>query len=61
MNMNKKRYIKPATEELQLELAQMIATSMPLGGNIPADGDSEVLADERDEIVEEGVWGNIWN
>jgi hypothetical protein len=61
MNMNKKRYIKPATEELQLELAQMIATSMPLGGNRPADGDSEVLADERDEIVEEGVWGNIWN
>lgn len=59
--MNKKRYIKPATEELQLELAQMIATSMPLGGNRPADGDSEVLADERDEIVEEGVWGNIWN
>ena len=61
MNMNKKRYIKPATEELQLELAQMIVTSMPLGGNRPADGDSEVLADERDEIVEEGVWGNIWN
>jgi hypothetical protein len=61
MNMNKKRYIKPATEELQLELAQMIATSMPLGGNRPADGDSEVLADERDEIVEEGVWGNLWD
>ena len=61
MNMNKKRYIKPATEELQLELAQMIATSMPLGGDRPADGNSEVLADERDEIVEEGVWGNIWN
>lgn len=59
--MNKKRYIKPATEELQLELAQMIATSMPLDGNRPADGDSEVLADERDEIVEEGVWGNLWD
>ena len=61
MNMNKKRYIKPATEELQLELAQMIATSMPLGGGKPADGNSEVLADERDEIVEEGVWGNLWD
>ena len=61
MNMNKKRYIKPATEELQLELAQMIATSMPLGGDKTADGDSEVLADERDEIVEEGVWGNLWD
>lgn len=62
MNMNKKRYIKPATEELQLELAQMIATSMPLGGDRPADGNSDVLADEReDEIVEEGVWGNLWD
>lgn len=61
MNMNKKKYIKPATEEMLLEVAQMIATSVPLDGDKPADGDSEVLADEREDgIVEEGVWGNLW-
>lgn len=56
--MNKKKYIKPEAEELLLETVQMIAASLPLGGG-DADN-SEPLADERDEAVEEGVWGKLW-
>ena len=59
MNMNKKKYIKPATEVVLLEMAQMIATSVPLGGDRPADGSSDVLADEREDVPED-VWGNLW-
>ena len=62
--MNKKKYIKPETEMLFLETTQMIAASLPLvsggGGGGEAD-ESDPLADERDEIVEEGVWGNLWD
>lgn|GEM_PF-1352405 len=62
--MNKKKYIKPETEVLFLETTQMIAASLPLvsggGGGGEAD-ESDPLADERDEIVEEGVWGNLWD
>ena len=58
--MNKKKYIKPETEVLFLETAQMIAASLPLVSGGEAD-ESDPLADERDEIVEEGVWGNLWD
>lgn len=60
--MNKKKYIKPETEVLFLETTQMIAASLPLvsGGGGEAD-ESDPLADERDEIVEEDVWGNLWD
>lgn len=55
--MNKKEYIKPETEVLLIDLAQMIAASMPKVDDAPAD-DSEVLSDERHEEIE---WGNLWN
>jgi hypothetical protein len=56
--MNKKEYIKPETEELLIEPAQMIAASMPKVDDEEADDDSEVLSDERHEEIE---WGNLWN
>lgn len=55
--MNKKEYIKPETEVLLIDLAQMIAASMPKVDDDYAD-DSEVLSDERHEEIE---WGNLWN
>lgn len=55
--MNKKEYIKPETEVLLIDLAQMIAASMPKVDDDVAD-DSEVLSDERHEEIE---WGNLWN
>lgn len=55
--MNKKEYIKPETEELLIEPAQMIAASIPKVDDDEAD-DSEVLSDERHEEIE---WGNLWN
>ncbi len=55
--MNKKEYIKPETEVLLIDLAQMIAASMPKVDDEEADG-SEVLSDERHEEIE---WGNLWN
>lgn len=54
--MNKKEYIKPETEELLIEPAQMIAASMKVDDE-DAD-ESEVLSDERHEEIE---WGNLWN
>lgn len=53
--MNKKEYIKPETEELLIDTAQMIATSIPIGGD--AD-DSEVLSKDRQDDTD---WGNLWN
>lgn len=55
--MNKKEYIKPETEVLLIDLAQMIAASMPKVDEEEADN-SEVLSDERHEEIE---WGNLWN
>ena len=55
--MNKKEYIKPETEVLLIDLAQMIAASMPKVDDDEADN-SEVLSDERHEEIE---WGNLWN
>lgn len=55
--MNKKEYIKPETEVLLIDLAQMIAASMPKVDDDEAD-DSVVLSDERHEEIE---WGNLWN
>lgn len=54
--MNKKEYIKPETEELLIEPAQMIAVSMSIGEG-DADGDEVLSKDRQDEIE----WGNLWN
>jgi hypothetical protein len=54
--MNKKEYIKPETEELLIEPAQMIAASMPIGDG-DADGSDGLSKDRQDEIE----WGNLWN
>ena len=56
--MNKKEYIKPETEVLLIDLAQMIAASMPkVDDDDDEADDSEVLSDERHEEIE---WGNLW-
>ena len=55
--MNKKEYIKPETEVLLIDLAQMIAASMPKVDDEEAD-ENDVLSDERHEEIE---WGNLWN
>lgn len=54
--MNKKEYIKPETEELLIDTAQMIAVSMPIGDG-DAD-DSEVLSKDRQDDTD---WGSLWN
>lgn len=53
--MNKKEYIKPETEELLIDTAQMIAVSMSIGGE--AD-ESDALSKDRQDDVD---WGNLWN
>lgn len=54
--MNKKEYIKPETEELLIDTAQMIATSIPIGKG-EADG-SDALSKDRQGDTD---WGNLWN
>ena len=53
--MNKKEYIKPETEELLIDTAQMIATSIPIGEGY-ADGSDGFSKDRQDDAD----WGSLW-
>ena len=56
--MNKKAYITPEMEVMNVEVEEMIATSGVLGISIDEDGtDEEVVTDSRGR---RGTWGNLW-
>ena len=53
--MNKKAYITPAMEVMNVETVEMIATSMAMFSNDEVDTTSEQLGAGR-----RGSWGNLW-
>ena len=55
-NMEKKEYIKPSAEVVEIETVQMLAASaenIPVGGN--GQGGGEALSNGR-----RGKWGDLW-
>ena len=52
--MNKKTYIAPAMEIVEIEMVSMIATS-GIGVDSDHDGGYEQLSNRR-----RGTWGNLW-
>ena len=55
--MNKKAYITPEMEVMNVEVEEMIATSGVLGISIDEEGANEVVTDSRGR---RGTWGNLW-
>ena len=55
--MNKKAYITPEMEVMNVEVEEMIATSGVLGISIDEDGADDVVTDSRGR---RGTWGNLW-
>lgn len=53
--MNKNAYITPAMEVMNVEVEEMIATSVLLG--IDEEGADNVTTDSRGR---RGTWGNLW-
>ena len=51
----KKEYVKPTSEEIQIETSQMITSSIT--GSAPDSDDSEFGA----PMPRRGEWGNLWN
>ena len=54
--MEKKEYIKPSAEVIEIDTVQMLAASaenIPVGGN--GQGGGEALSNDR-----RGSWGNLW-
>ena len=51
----KKEYVKPTSEEIQIETSQMITSSIT--GYAPDSDDSEFGA----PMHRRGEWGNLWN
>jgi hypothetical protein len=51
----KKEYVKPTSEEIQIETSQMITSSIT--GYAPDSDDSEFGA----PLQRRGEWGNLWN
>ena len=51
----KKEYIKPTSEEMQIDTSQMLASSIT--GSAPDSDDSEFGA----PASRRGEWGNLWN
>ena len=51
----KKEYIKPTSEEMQIDTSQMLASSIT--GYAPDSDDSEFGA----PMYRRGEWGNLWN
>ena len=57
MNMNKKEYMIPTCEVVELEMVSMIATSPEIGtGNDSEFNDPEDMSNRH-----RGEWGNLWN
>ena len=55
--MNKKAYITPEMEVMNVEVEEMIATSGVLGVTIDEAGEEQVTTDSRGR---RGTWGNLW-
>ena len=55
----KKEYIKPTSEEMQIDTSQMLASSVTssITGSAPDSDDSEFGA----PMHRRGEWGNLWN
>ena len=53
--MNKKAYIAPAMEVVNVETVEMIATSLAMFSDDEVDTASEQLGTGR-----RGSWGNLW-
>ena len=51
----KKEYVKPTSEEIQIETSQIITSSIT--GSAPDSDDSEFGA----PMQRRGEWGNLWN
>jgi hypothetical protein len=57
--MNKKKYIAPAIEVIEMEVAPyMVAGSVMNGGEIGGDFDEEF--DQELSNNRRGQWGNLW-
>ena len=60
--MNKKEYIKPSIEAMDIESMVLMATSTPHIGIVPNDPNdpngsgSEILSNKR-----RGTWGDLWH
>ena len=57
----KKEYIKPTSEEMQIDTSQMLASSVTssITGYAPDSDDSEFGAPAK--AARRGEWGNLWN
>ena len=57
----KKEYIKPTSEEMQIDTSQMLASSVTssITGFAPDSDDSEFGAPAK--AARRGEWGNLWN
>ena len=57
----KKEYIKPTSEEMQIDTSQMLASSVTssITGFAPDSDDSEFGAPAK--ASRRGEWGNLWN
>ena len=53
--MNKKTYIKPELEVVEIESVEVIATSIPL---VEEDGAEQLTNNYRPR---RGKWGNLWS
>ena len=54
--MNKKTYIKPELEVVEIESVEVIATSIPL---VEEDGAEQLTNSYRPS--RRGKWGNLWS
>ena len=56
----KKTYIAPEVEEIKVNVANMMASSLGINNEPEVDTNDEQLGREEKKISSPGVWGNEW-
>ena len=56
----KKTYIAPEVEEIKVNVANMMASSLGINNEPEVDTNDEQLGSEEKKISSPGVWGNEW-
>ena len=56
----KKTYIAPEVEEIKVNVANMMASSLGINDEPEVDTNDEQLGREEKKISSPGVWGNEW-
>ena len=56
----KKTYIAPEVEEIKVNVANMMASSLGINETTEVDTNEEQLGREEKKISSPGVWGNEW-